>query len=82
MEQLLCEKQTVTIEALCHPNRLLRNPEQIPQLLKQAQKTHGKLTHARGGYCFISDECPIFFVCMGCAPKAPDAAQYVEVEET
>lgn len=61
---------------------LVRSPEEIQQMLLNAQQTHGTLTRTRGGKCLLAGECPILFACIGCAAKAPDPACRGEVEET
>jgi hypothetical protein len=60
---------------------ILRSPEELRELLKKAQQTHGTLARTRGGRCLLSGECPILFACIGCSAKAPDPAQRSEVEE-
>ncbi len=60
---------------------ILRSPEELRELLKKAQTTHGTLARTRGGRCLLSGECPILFACIGCSAKAPDPAQRGEVEE-
>jgi hypothetical protein len=60
---------------------ILRSPEELRELLKKAQKTHGTLARTRGGRCMLSGECPILFACIGCSAKVPDPAQRGEVEE-
>jgi hypothetical protein len=58
-----------------------RSPEELRELLKKAQKTHGTLARTRGGRCLLCGECPILFACIGCSAKVPDPAQRDEVEE-
>ncbi len=60
---------------------ILRSPEELRELLKKAQKTHGTLARTRGGRCMLNGECPILFACIGCSAKVPDPAQRGEVEE-
>ena len=60
---------------------ILRSPEELCELIKKAQKTHGTLARTRGGRCLLSGECPILFACIGCSAKVPDPAQRGEVEE-
>jgi hypothetical protein len=60
---------------------ILRSPEELRELIKKAQKTHGTLARTRGGRCLLSGECPILFACIGCSAKVPDPAQRGEVEE-
>jgi hypothetical protein len=60
---------------------VLRSPEELRELLKKAQKTHGTLARTRGGRCLLCGECPILFACIGCSAKVPDPAQRDEVEE-
>lgn len=58
-----------------------RSPEELRELLKKAQKTHGTLARTRGGRCLLCGECPILFACIGCSAKVPDPAQRDEIEE-
>jgi hypothetical protein len=60
---------------------ILRSPEELRELLKKAQETHGTLARTRGGRCLLCGECPILFACIGCSAKIPDPAQRSEVEE-
>jgi len=60
---------------------ILRSPEELRELLKKAQETHGTLARTRGGRCLLCGEWPILFACIGCAAKIPDPAQRSEVEE-
>ncbi len=60
---------------------IMRSPEELHELLKKAQKTHGTLARTRGGRCLLCGECPILFACIGCSAKVPDPAQRDEVEE-
>lgn len=60
---------------------VLRSPEELRELIKKAQQTHGTLARTRGGRCMLNGECPILFACIGCSAKVPDPAQRGEVEE-
>ena len=60
---------------------ILRSPEELRELIKKAQQTHGTLARTRGGRCMLNGECPILFACIGCSAKVPDPAQRGEVEE-
>ena len=60
---------------------ILRSPQELRELLRTAQRTHGTLARTRGGRCMLNGECPILFACIGCSAKVPDPAQRGEVEE-
>jgi hypothetical protein len=60
---------------------ILRSPEELRELIKKAQQTHGTLARTRGGRCMLNGKCPILFACIGCSAKVPDPAQRGEVEE-
>jgi hypothetical protein len=58
----------------------LRSPDEIGQMLKDAEGKLGALTEVFGGTCVVGNMCPAKFACVGCAGNAPDPAKRYQIQ--
>ncbi|HTR63561.1 MAG TPA: site-specific integrase [Candidatus Binataceae bacterium] len=59
----------------------LRSPDEIGQMLKDAEGKLGALTEVFGGTCVVGNMCPAKFACVGCAGNAPDPAKRYQIQQ-
>jgi len=59
---------------------VFRNPQEIREMLTDAQGKIGALTEVIGGTCTVSNMCPAKFACIGCAGNAPDPKKRHQIE--
>ena len=64
-ELLFVDRIDVAAEAV-------RHPDEIGQLLRDAEGQIGALSEVLGGTCVVGNMCPAKFACVGCAGNAPD----------
>lgn len=58
----------------------IRGPEEIRQMLKDAEGKVGALTEVLGGTCTVGNMCAAKFACIGCVGNAPDPGKRAQVE--
>ncbi|HXO95614.1 MAG TPA: hypothetical protein VN857_03445, partial [Chthoniobacterales bacterium] len=73
MESLLVDRIDIAAEAL-------RSPDEIAQMLKDAEGKVGALTEVLGGTCTVGNLCSAKFACIGCAGNAADPTKRQQVE--
>lgn len=73
MESLLVDRIDIAAEAL-------RKPNEIGQMLKDAEGKVGALTEVLGGTCTVGNLCSAKFACIGCAGNAADPSKRQQVE--
>jgi integrase len=73
-ELLFVERIDVAAEAR-------RSPEEIGQMLREAEGQIGALTEVIGGTCVVSNMCPVKFACIGCSGNAPDPERRYQIEK-
>jgi integrase len=72
-ELLFVDRIDVAAEAI-------RRPEEIGQLLRDAEGHIGALSEVLGGTCVVGNMCPAKFACIGCAGNAPDPNRRDQVD--
>lgn len=78
--QLLDASEMIFVDRIDVAAEARRNPNEIGQMLKEAEGKIGALTEVIGGTCVISNFCPAKFACVGCAGNAPDPSQRHQVQ--
>lgn len=73
--------ERIFVDRIVLSTKRLRNPDEIKQMLSEAQETVGALTEVTGGTCMVGSMCPAKFVCVGCAGNAPNPKKRPQVEE-
>ncbi len=58
-----------------------RSPEELQQLIEEAQGKAGTFAEVMGGQCVMHGFCGAKFVCIGCPGKVPDPAKRAQVEK-
>lgn len=78
--QLLDASEMIFVDRIDVAAEVRRSPNEIGQMLKEAEGKIGALTEVIGGTCVISNFCPAKFACVGCAGNAPDPSKRHQVE--
>jgi hypothetical protein len=78
--QLLEASEMIFVDRIDVAAEVRRSPNEIGQMLKEAEGKIGALTEVIGGTCVISNFCPAKFACVGCAGNAPDPGKRQQVE--
>jgi len=60
---------------------VLRSPDELQQLYKEARGKAGTLADVIGGQCVSHGYCAAKFACVGCAGKVPDPAKRYQIEK-
>jgi hypothetical protein len=78
--QLLEASEMIFVDRIDVAAEVRRSPNEIGQMLKEAEGKIGALTEVIGGTCVISNFCPAKFACVCCAGNAPDPGKRQQVE--
>lgn len=62
-------------------DEVVRMPEELQQLVEDAQGKYGTLSNVIGGECVVPHDCVGKFACIGCAGHVPDPAKRHQVEQ-
>lgn len=70
--QIATAAEVLFVDRINVATDVFRNPQEIKEMLDNAQDKIGALTEVIGGTCVVSNMCPVKFACIGCAGNAPD----------
>jgi integrase len=73
--QAIAAAETLFIDRIDLAAEIRRSPEEIANLITDAEGKVGALTEVIGGTCTVGNMCPAKFACIGCSGNAPDPAK-------
>lgn len=78
--QIATAAEVLFVDRINVATDVFRNPQEIKEMLDNAQDKIGALTEVIGGTCVVSNMCPVKFACIGCAGNAPDPKKRYQIE--
>jgi hypothetical protein len=78
--QVMNAAEIIFVDRIDVAAEIIRDPEGLGRLLKDAEGKVGALSEVLGGTCVVGNMCPAKFACIGCAGNVPDPAKRRQVE--
>ena len=79
-QQVIDAAEMLFVERIDVAAEVVRSPEEIGRMLREAEGQIGALTEVIGGTCVVSNLCPAKFACIGCSGNAPDPERRHQIE--
>lgn len=77
--QVIAAAETLFVDRIDLSAEIRRSPDEIANLIRDAEGKVGALTEVIGGTCTVGNMCPAKFACIGCSGNAPDPAKRNQV---
>lgn len=77
--QVIAAAETLFVDRIDLAAEIRRSPDEIANLIRDAEGKVGALTEVIGGTCTVGNMCPAKFACIGCSGNAPDPAKRNQV---